>query len=251
MPITRWFWRGLLRPFLPTWTVLVLLNPFLETEGGLASLDEKVRAEGVVTYDGRLPKPIPVGEAATFRQLIEIDPKTNGLKDAVIWLEGVPEPAAPHQKVADEPVIMDQQNFFFVPHVLAVKSGQAVEFRNGDLANHGVTASSLEPRNQFNVMIPHSGHFTHRFVTSKHPVAIGCPIHVSMAGWIFVFDHRFHAVTDSLGWFRLPPVPAGRYTLHVHHPDGGLRRSRQITLEADKPLHLVIDFHDRDRKVAK
>ena len=119
------------------------------------------------------------------------------------------------------------------------------------MANHSVIASSLEPENQFNRMTPQGGHFTHRFVTSKRPVAIGCPIHVSMAGWIFVFDHRFHAVTDNLGRFTLPPVPPGLFTLRVHHPDGGLRKTQQITVEADKPLHLVIDFHDRERNVAR
>jgi hypothetical protein len=89
-------------------------------------------------------------------------------------------------------------------------------------------------------MTPQGGHFTHRFVTSKRPVAIGCPIHVSMAGWIFV-----------TGRFTVRPVPSGRYMLYVHHPDGGLRKTQQITVEADKPLHLVIDFHDRERNVAR
>ena len=135
--------------------------------GGGASL-ETVPIEGVVTYDGRLPDPIPVSEAGTSRQLIEVDPKTKGLKDAVVWLEGVPEPRA-HQQVADKPVVMDQQNFFFVPHVLAVKAGQAVEFRNSDVANHGVKASSLEPGNQFNVIIPFGGHYTHRFRDLEAP----------------------------------------------------------------------------------
>ena len=156
--------------------------------GGGASL-ETVPIEGVVTYDGRLPDPIPVSEAGTSRQLIEVDPETKGLKDAVVWLEGVPEPRG-DQEVTRKPVVMDQQNFFFLPHVLAVKSGQVVEFRNSDVANHGVRASSLEPGNQFNVMIPFGERYTHRFVTSKHPVAIGCPIHTAMAAWIFVFDHR-------------------------------------------------------------
>ena len=209
-----------------------------------------VRVEGVVTYDGRLPEPIPVAEAGASRQLIEIDPKTKGLKDAVVWLEGVLEPVA-HRNIADEPVVMDQKNFFFVPHVLAVRSGQVVEFHNSDVANHGVTASSLEPKNQFNVMIPLDRHHTHRFVTSKYPVAIGCPIHTAMAGWIYVFDHRFHAVTDSKGGFTFPPVPPGRYKLCVHHADGGLRKTEPIVVETDKPLRLRIDFHDRDRKAGK
>jgi plastocyanin len=236
---------------LVTLTVLLTLSPHLGAEGRSGFPSESVRAEGSVTYDGRLPEPIHVAEAGTFRQLIEVDPKTNGLKDAVVWLEGVPEPAAAHKVVADEPVVMDQRNFFFVPHVLAVKSGQAVEFRNSDAANHGVTASSLEPRNQFNRMTPLRGHFTHRFVTSKHPVAIGCPIHSAMAGWIYVFDHGFQAVTDNKGRFTLPPVRPGRYTLRVHHPDGGLRKTQQIIVEADRPVRLRIDFHDDDRKTVK
>ena len=38
-------------------------------KGGSAS--EPVQVEGIVTYDGRLPEPIHVAEAGTFRQLIE------------------------------------------------------------------------------------------------------------------------------------------------------------------------------------
>lgn len=47
---------------------------------------------GRVTYDGPLPKPILVPEAGTARHLVEIDPATSGLKDAVVWLAG-PRPA--------------------------------------------------------------------------------------------------------------------------------------------------------------
>lgn len=154
--------------------ILVAVSLAVHGRAGSAPTSEPVRIEGVVTYDGKLPKPIPVSEAATSRHVMAVDPKTKGLKDAVVWLEGVREPAG-KQKIADQPVVMDQQNFFFVPHVLAITSGQAVEFRNSDIANHGVIASSLEPENRFNVVIQQGGHFTHRFVTSKHPVAIGWP----------------------------------------------------------------------------
>src|SRR3954469_12078040 len=199
MPIGRSSRTGSSKLIMATWAVLLPLSPFLGAKGGSASPSEPTRVEGIVTYDGRFPEPIHVAEAGTSRQLIEVDPETKGLKDAVVWLEGVPEPAAPRQEVADEPVVMDQKDFFFVPHVLAVKSGHEVEFRNSDAANHGVKASSLEPKNQFNVIIPFGGHHTHRFVASKYPVSIGCPIHSAMAAWIFVFDHRFHAVTDNKG----------------------------------------------------
>jgi len=95
-----------LKLFLATLTFLAILSPLLEVMGESPHSCEPVRIEGLVTYDGRLPKPIPVNEADTSRQLIEVDPKTKGLKDAVVWLEGIREPAA-HQNVAEQPVVMD------------------------------------------------------------------------------------------------------------------------------------------------
>src|SRR3954469_19353758 len=34
-----------------------------------------VRVEGVVSYDGPLPEPVPVAEAGTVRHLVEVEPK--------------------------------------------------------------------------------------------------------------------------------------------------------------------------------
>jgi hypothetical protein len=49
----------------------------------LGGPQDPVRVEGIVTYTGPLPDPIPITEAGTVRKLIEIEPKTKGLKDAV------------------------------------------------------------------------------------------------------------------------------------------------------------------------
>jgi hypothetical protein len=126
-----------------------------------------------------------------------------------------------------------------------------VEFRNSDAANHGVRASSVDPGNEFNLTIPLGGHRTHRFVASKYPVALACPIHTAMAGWVYVFDHPFHAVTDATGRFRLPPVPPGRYRLRVHHADGGLRKAEPVAVGGGKAVRLRVEFHDGDRKAAR
>lgn len=219
-----------------------------ETKAGPAPPAGTAVVEGVVTYDGPLPEPVTVTEAGTVRHLVEVEPKSGGLKEAVVWLEGVPRPARSGVEAREEPVVMDQQNYFFVPHVLAVEAGREVEFRNGDVANHGVTASSLEPKNCFNVVTPQGGKSAHRFVASKSPVAIGCPLHAAMAAWVYVFDHPNHAVTDEKGRFRLPPVPPGRYTLHVRHPDGGLRSRREVVVREGEPVRLRVEFHGDDPK---
>jgi plastocyanin len=210
-----------------------------------------VRVQGQVTYDGRRPEPLLVSEAGTHRHLIEVDPETKGLKDAVVWIEGLRDSDGPSRKGPAEPAVMDQQNYFFIPHVLTVRSGETVEFRNSDLANHGVKASSLEPGNEFNVTTPPGGRATRRFTASKYPVAIGCPIHAAMAGWIYVFDHRYHTVTDEKGRFEIPAVPPGRHTLRVQHPDGGLSRRLSVVTEAGKTSRLQVDLHDTDRKPAR
>jgi plastocyanin len=208
---------------------------------------DRVRVVGTITYDGPLPDPIPIPEAGTVRPLVEVDPKTRGLKDAVVWLEGVPASKVVTKEVPEKPVVVDQRDYAFVPHVLAVEAGREVEFRNGDDANHGITANSSEPRNRFDLVTPPGGSQTHRFVASESPVALGCPVHGSMAAWVYVFDHPYHAVTDGRGRFRLPPVPPGRYTLQVRHLDGGMRRQEEIVVRAGESVRLRIEFHGGDR----
>jgi plastocyanin len=208
-----------------------------------------VMVEGTVTYTGPPLKPIPVPETGAARHLIEVHAKSNGLKDAVAWLEGVPARGRPANGGETRPVQMDQQNYFFLPHVLAIEAGQEVEFFNNDAANHGVTAASLEPKNSFNVTTPPGRSYKHRFVAAKRPVAIGCPIHGAMAAWVFVFEDPYHAVTDENGLFRLPPVPPGRYMLHVRHQDGGMSKQEEVLVHPGEPLRIRISFGKGDIKV--
>jgi plastocyanin len=192
-----------------------------------------------VTYDGPIPDAVPVPEAGRERELIEVDAGTKGLKDAVVWLETPPAggklPLPPK-----EPAVMDQQGFFFVPHVIAVVAGTEVEFKNSDAANHGLRATALEPANCFNIVKPPGESYRHTFHGAKFPVAIQCPFHGGMAAWVCVFEHPYFAVTGAKGTFRLPPAPAGRYTLAVRHLDGKLHARRVISLEAGAPATISI-----------
>src|SRR5262245_5367218 len=213
---------------------------------GWAAEPEGVRVEGVVSYTGPLPKPVPVAEAMSERQLVERDPKTNALKDVVVWVEGV---KAQGKRPAKPAAFLDQRGYFFVPHVVAVEAGQEVEFFNSDGANHGVHADSKNPRNCFNIVTPPGMGHKCKFVASKEPVRIDCPLHAPMAAWVFVFDHPYFAVTDKHGSFKLPPLPPGSYTLHIHHASGGMRRKQPIEVMAGPPQRLAIEFGKDDLKV--
>ncbi|RUL85933.1 carboxypeptidase regulatory-like domain-containing protein [Tautonia sociabilis] len=212
--------------------------------GEEANLLGEVR--GIVSYSGPLLDPIPNFEAASRRDPIEVDPQTLGLKDAVAWLEGVPSREDDDREGAEEPIEVDQVNFEFIPHVLAVEAGRPVAFLNNDVANHGVTASSRDARNRFNVTTPPGGSYTHRFRASRQPVAVGCPVHAAMSAWVFVFDHPYFAITGEDGSFLIPDVPPGRYTLHVRHVEGGMTDRRPVVVEPGGPTRLRIAFDGDD-----
>jgi plastocyanin len=195
--------------------------------------------EGLVTYSGPIPKPIPVPEAQTVRQLVVVDPKSKGLKDAVVWLERASPPAVDTNR-ARKPAIMDQVEFFFVPHVLAIRAGQPVEFRNSDAANHGVTAKSLRQENCFNIVTPPSGSYTHTFSADSRPVAIGCPIHSGMGAWIWVFEHPYYATTDAKGRFRIADVPPGKHTLVVRHVEANFTHKHKLEVEPKKTTRVIV-----------
>lgn len=229
-------------PRSPSIILAALLCSLLIVSHSVAA--DLVVVEGTVAYTGPIPKPVHVPDANAERQLVEVQPKTHGLKDAVVWLDGMKADKALHKKAA----VMDQRGFFFVPHVLAVHADQEVEFLNNDQANHGVQASAFEDRNCFNIFTPFNGSYKHRFVAARRPVAIGCPIHPGMAAWIFVFDHPYFAVTDVSGKFRLPAVAPGHYTLVVRHADGAMFKKTAIEAKAGQRCDIAFDRDDMKAK---
>lgn len=234
------------------WTLLAALACGLAAGSDDEPHDQRVDLGGIVTYSGPLLDPISISEAGTMRHPIERDARTNGLKSAVVWLEGPRLGRDVGDSAKLEPAVMDQQNYEFIPHVLAVRAGQKVRFLNNDAANHGVAAFSLEEKNTFNVVTPAGGQHEHTFVWSRYPVAIGCPIHAAMSAWVYVFDHPHFAVTDERGRFHLPSIPPGEYTLHARHGDGGMSHKRAIVVRvAEPPGETRIEFSGADLKARR
>jgi plastocyanin len=228
-------------------SLLALFTLIAGAIGEPPTAEQNVLVEGTVAYTGPLPRPIEVIEAKAQRHLVERDAKTKGLRDAVVWIEGAKAPAKRGDRKA---AFVDQQNFFFVPHVVAVEAGQEVEFFNSDGANHGVHADSKNPRNCFNIITPPGMGHKCKFVASSEPVRIDCPLHAPMAAWVFVFDHPYFVVTGKDGSFKLPPLPPGLYTLNVRHASGGMRRKQPLEIKAGEPQRLAIEFGKDDLRVS-
>ena len=103
----------------------------------------------------------------------------------------------------------------FVPHIVAVEAGTDVDFPNGDETYHNVF--SLSPVTAFDLGRYAAGRSKSVRFDRPGIVRVFCDIHSHMSAFVLVFGHRFYAVTDDDGSYRVDGVPPGRYTVTAWH----------------------------------
>jgi plastocyanin len=130
---------------------------------------------------------------------------------AVVYLETAPRGA--FEERPGPTVVLDQRNETFVPHVLAITTGTTVRFLNSDKTYHNIFSLSRPKR--FDLGRYPTG--ASKSVRFDRPgiVRVFCEIHSHMSAFILVFAHRYFAVTDNDGRYRLDNVPPGTYTVKV------------------------------------
>jgi plastocyanin len=141
----------------------------------------------------------------------------NGSKrviNAVVSLTEVPGTFSAPSK----PVVMDQKNKEFEPHVLAVLKGTTVRFSNSDAYLHNVFSSSRVKA--FNVSQAKLGDTTDVTFDKPGLIPIKCHIHANMKAYILVMSNPYFAVTNEKGLFQIGDVPAGTYTMKVWSDQG-------------------------------
>jgi plastocyanin len=142
---------------------------------------------------------------------------------SVVYLEEAPQAA--FETPPPGRARLDQKNETFVPYVLAVTVGSTVDFPNSDRIYHNVF--SLSKAKRFDLGRYPRGQS--RSVRFDRPgvVRVFCEIHSHMTAFILVFAHRYFAVTDGVGRYRIEGVPPGAYTLAVWN-DGEVRARQGV-----------------------
>jgi plastocyanin len=132
-------------------------------------------------------------------------------RKSVVYLD--PAPQAAFEASEQRRARMDQRDERFVPHVLAIVAGTWVDFPNDDKTYHNVF--SLSKTQEFNLGRYAVGHS--KAIRFENPgiVRVFCDIHSHMSAFILVFAHRYFAVTDDEGRYRIDGVPPGTYTVAV------------------------------------
>jgi plastocyanin len=162
---------------------------------------------------------------------------TETRRQSVVYFEDIPADPGPP---APSRARMHQTNETFVPHLLAVTAGSTVDFPNDDRTYHNVF--SLSKTKQFDLGRYATGRS--KFVVFDRPgiVRVFCDIHSHMNAFILVFVHRYFAVTDDDGRYRIDQVPPGTYRVTAWY-EGIAIETQRVTITAGAAADL--DFRLR------
>jgi plastocyanin len=155
--------------------------------------------------------------------------KTNGLRtpaNVLVYLTDAPPLSGDLSRVK---FVMDQSNLEFVPHILPVLVGSAVEFPNNDKVAHNVF--SLSRTKQFNLGSYKAGESKTVVFDKPGIVELRCDVHAEMAAYILVLKNPYFALTDENGHFEIPDssylnrirltgaqaLPPGKYVVKFWH----------------------------------
>jgi plastocyanin len=164
--------------------------------------------QGRVVFSGAAPamKIIP-GSPMVNDESIVVGPN-NGLKNVIVFLKDAPKPTF----VLNTPAVLDQVKCVYVPHVLAVQTGQTLRLKSSDALMHNVHLK-CQVNPDANYGFPGVGQRDITLASAEPPFPVRCDVHPWMSAWIGVFDHPWFAVTGDDGRFTIEHVPPGKYTL--------------------------------------
>jgi plastocyanin len=164
-----------------------------------------------VTVCTVLAVPRPLQAAAALSVTVKSATGTP-VQDAVIIAEPAQGSPAPSPGLKG---VMDQRNLMFVPGALVVQTGTAVDFPNSDQVRHQVYSFSSAKTFQLALYAGKA----HAPVLFDKPglVTLGCNIHDSMLGYIYVTDSPWYGHTGADGRLQLHDLAPGEYTVRLWH----------------------------------
>jgi len=166
---------------------------------------------------GRRPNPGEIGMPALHG--------STDRRRTVVYLD--PAPRAAFDAREEPRARMDQRNEAFVPHILAIVAGTVVDFPNNDETYHNVFSLSREKT--FDLGRYAAGRSKSVRFDRPGIIRVFCDIHAHMSAFILVFSHRYFAVTEDDGRYRLDNVPPGTYNVMVWN-EGAVEATRRVVV---------------------
>ena len=145
--------------------------------------------------------------------------------------------------------VMDQQHKMFVPGVLAVRVNTLVQFPNSDNIRHQVY--SFSPAKRFELRLYHGMTAQPVLFDQAGQVVLGCNIHDSMVGYIYVVDSEYFSVSDGSGMANINTIPAGKYNIDSMHSKVGFEVPHLVISSVEGKFNQFEGTINVDSKIEK
>ena len=198
----------------------------------------------------------------------EVGPE-GGLKNTVVFLEGIQQ-GKPFPDKASAKVMVE--DCVFAPWVMAVRDQQPIHIVNMDPIIHDVLVYEtapfgtkvmlhrplrLNPHHPKNLLMDHQ----HKpgeamidkvnFSRGRRIFYLECGFHTYMQSWGLAVENPYYAVTDDKGYFTIPDVPEGVYTMIAWHPGMGGFLDMKVVVLANDTIKTKMRFENpRDKRMA-
>jgi hypothetical protein len=152
------------------------------------------------------------------------------LPDALVWVEGITSGKALQGPRRQTLVI---ENCRFTPRVLAVSAGTTINVFSRDRVSHTwrfFRENGGEPVEVIYTMDAGQVVPSERIANTPGIVEARDSKYPTTRGYIAVFDHPYHAVTDERGVFRIDSLPPGTYTMKVWHEGMAAAREERVVV---------------------
>jgi plastocyanin len=158
------------------------------------------------------------------------------LENVVVYVSGGADDAsAPAQAVT-----FTQKGCQYLPHVLAMHTGQELDVVNADQTSHNIHPLA-KINHEWNKSQPPGTPPIKDKWDQPEFIEVKCNIHPWMHGWFAVLKTNHYSVTGSDGSFSLPNLPPGKYTITAwHEPDG--RQTQDVTITGNETKSIDFSF---------
>jgi hypothetical protein len=210
-------------------------KPVAETDPPYTVTGNEGSISGTIAFSATAPSPKKIQMdsdpvcAKTGQNAVAEDVVVNNGKLANVFVyvkSGLPKNSFP---ASTDEVTLDQIGCRYVPHVVGLRTNQALKITNSDATAHNVHPVPQNNREWNESQYPGSPALVKKFPLEDIAVPVKCNQHSWMKAWVAVVKHPFFAVSAADGTFSIKGLPPGQYELEAWHEKLG-SKTLQITV---------------------